>query len=47
MQLLPETQLFGSTGSLSMSNNQVERRQPWAEFRGGKVRRAQLPDQPL
>ncbi|MDM3870934.1 penicillin-binding protein activator [Porticoccus sp. W117] len=45
MQLLPETQLFGSTGSLSLDNNQVIRRQPWAEFRGGKVRRARLPDQ--
>ncbi|MGS2724625.1 penicillin-binding protein activator [Porticoccus sp. GXU_MW_L64] len=44
MQLLPETQLFGSTGTLSLDNNQVIRRQPWAEFRGGKVRRARLPD---
>ncbi|MCV6605176.1 MAG: penicillin-binding protein activator [Porticoccaceae bacterium] len=45
MQLLPETQLFGSTGTLSLDNNEVTRRQPWAEFRGGKVRRARLPDQ--
>ncbi|UTW45167.1 penicillin-binding protein activator [bacterium SCSIO 12696] len=49
MQLLPETQLFGSTGNLSLNvaTQQVERRQPWAEFRAGKVRRARLPDQPL
>lgn len=43
MQVLPGTQLFGSTGALRMEYNRIVRRQPWAEFRGGKVRRAGLP----
>ena len=39
---LPGTQLFGSTGTLQLAaGNTITREQPWAEFRGGKVRSAQ------
>lgn len=38
----PSTQLFGSTGTLHLnSQGAIEREQPWAVFRGGKVRSAQ------
>ncbi len=38
----PSTQLFGSTGTLQMNaQGEIEHEQPWAEFRGGKVRSAQ------
>jgi len=42
MSRFPNTQLFGSTGTLQLSSkNTVIRQQPWAVFRGGKVRLAQ------
>lgn len=38
----PSTQLFGSTGTLQLnSQGAIEREQPWAVFRSGKVRSAQ------
>lgn len=38
----PSTQLFGSTGTIQLNNQgAIEREQPWAVFRGGKVRSAQ------
>jgi outer membrane PBP1 activator LpoA protein len=42
MVLQPNTQLFGNTGTLKLNaQGAIEREQPWAEFRGGKVRSAQ------
>lgn len=42
MTLQPSTQLFGSTGTLQLNAlGAIEREQPWAVFRGGKVRSAQ------
>lgn len=40
MRVLPQTRLFGSTGTLSLSGTRIVREQPWAEFRHGKVRLA-------
>lgn len=38
----PNTQIFGSTGTLQLNaQGAIEREQPWAVFRGGKVRSAQ------
>ena len=38
----PDTRLFGSTGTLQLnSQGAIEREQPWAVFRGGKVQSAQ------
>lgn len=42
MVLQPSTQLFGSTGTLQLNTQgAIEREQPWAVFRGGKVHSAQ------
>jgi uncharacterized protein len=42
MVLQPSTQLFGSTGTLQLNAmGAIEREQPWAIFRAGKVRSAQ------
>ena len=42
MVLQPSTQLFGSTGTLRLNTQgAIEREQPWAVFRGGKVHSAQ------
>lgn len=39
MQASPQTQLFGHTGTLTLApGNKIKRTQPWAEFRGNKVR---------
>ncbi len=41
MQLLPDTQLSGSTGTLKLGDRgAIVREQPWAHFRGGRVRPA-------
>jgi uncharacterized protein len=38
----PDTRLFGSTGTLQLNpQGAIEREQPWAVFRGGKVQSAQ------
>ncbi len=42
MQHAPATQLFGNTGGLQLRpDNTIAREQPWAVFRGGRVRTAQ------
>ncbi len=43
MLLLPEIKLSGSTGTLQLDKRKsaIMREQPWAEFRGGRVRPAQ------
>ena len=42
MVLQPTTQLFGNTGTLQLNHyGAIERQQPWAIFRGGKVHSAQ------
>jgi len=42
MVLQPSTQIFGSTGTLQLNAmGAIEREQPWAVFRAGKVRSAQ------
>ncbi|MBV1931094.1 MAG: penicillin-binding protein activator [Porticoccaceae bacterium] len=41
MKAAPQTQLFGHTGTLTLvSGNKIKRTQPWAEFKGNKVRPA-------
>ncbi len=40
MKVLPETRLFGSTGTLRLDNGRILREQPWAVFRNGKVKPA-------
>ncbi|TNE80123.1 MAG: penicillin-binding protein activator, partial [Gammaproteobacteria bacterium] len=41
MLLLPQTRLSGSTGTLQLgARGAIMREQPWAEFRGGRVRPA-------
>ena len=38
----PSTRLFGSTGTLQLNpQGAIEREQPWAVFRGGRVQSAQ------
>ncbi len=43
MLLLPEIKLSGSTGTLQLDKRKhaIMREQPWAEFRGGRVKQAQ------
>lgn len=41
MKASPQTQLFGHTGTLTLvSGNKIKRTQPWAEFKGNRVRPA-------
>lgn len=43
MEALPNTRLFGSTGTLRLEQGRILRDQPWAVFRNGRVKAARRP----